>query len=228
LGEPLDMLIACGLGRSYGERHLVFARALPGIVECGLWSDLAARSGVPTMALITDVGNDLLYGVSVPQIAAWVEACVDRLLAAGARVVLTPLPLCSLDGLSPAKYLFWRSLLFPYCRLGLTTIRGRALDLDHRLRALAQSRKLRLAEHQAEWYGFDPIHVRRCQRATAWKQILLHWTDAITNPSESGVPWRHWLALQRLRPERRWLFGREQFQTQPALMLKDGTTLSFY
>jgi hypothetical protein len=153
---------------------------------------------------------------------------MDRLLRADARVVLTPLPLCGLDKLSPAKYHLMRSLLFPCCRLGLATIRERALDLDQRLRALAQSRNVRLAEHQAEWYGFDPIHVRWRQRTEAWKQMLLPWTDGNTNGPARRAPWRHWLALQRLRPERRWLFGREQLQTQPARVLQDGTTLSFY
>jgi hypothetical protein len=178
--------------------------------------------------LLTDIGNDLLYEVPGSQIAAWVEECVDRLLKAGARVVLTPLPLCSLDKLSRAKYLLMRSILFPGCRFGLATARERALDLDNRLRALAHSRELPLAEHQADWYGFDPIHVRWRQRAKAWQQMLSHWTDGISHaPVHHGI-WRHWLAQQRWRPERRWLLGREQFQTQPAGVLEDGTTLSFY
>jgi hypothetical protein len=207
---------------------MVLGRALPGIVESGLWQALAARQSVPTAALITDVGNDLLYGFPVPQIIAWVEECVDRLLIADARVVLTPLPLCSLDRLSPAKYLLLRSILFPFCRLGLATVRERALDLDQRLRGLAQSRNLRLAEHDADWYGFDPIHARWRQRAMAWRQMLSHWSDNISYTPPCQTTWRHWLRLQRLRPERRWLFGREQLQTQPAGVLEDGTTLSCY
>ena len=53
-------------------------RELPGIVECGLWDALAQRPPAPTVALLTDIGNDLLYDVPVPQIVSWVETCLDR------------------------------------------------------------------------------------------------------------------------------------------------------
>src|SRR5207302_6983784 len=112
-GRPLEILAACGLGRSYGMRMPFLWRELPGITECGLWQELARRPSVPTAALVTDIGNDLLYDVPVPQIAAWVEACLDRLRQTGARVVLTPLPLCNIAALSRQRFVVLRSILFP-------------------------------------------------------------------------------------------------------------------
>src|SRR5262249_21781564 len=147
---PLDVLAAFGHGRSYGVRTSLLWRELPGIAECGLWEALARRPAAPTAALVTDVGNDLLLDVPAPRMAAWVEACVDRLLDAGARVVLTPLPLCNVERLSPGRFLLFRSLLYPGCRLGLATVLERARDLDARLRDLAASRGLALVEHRAE------------------------------------------------------------------------------
>jgi hypothetical protein len=251
LGGPLDVFAAYGLGRSYGQRRSVLGRALPGIAECGLWQALGRKPSVPTTALVTDVGNDLLYDVPVPDIAAWVGQCLDRLFEARVRVVMTPLPLCSITTLSTARFLAMRSILFPRCRFSLATVRERALDLDERLRQLARERGVVLAEHKPEWYRFDPIHVRRRYLARAWEELLSGWTEAA--PLEVGVrragfspflvdhglkpalrtphPWgalRRWLYLQRLPPERHWLFGRERGHAQPAAVLADGTTLSVY
>ena len=78
-----------GLGRSYGQRSTVLGRSLPGITECGLWPALQHGSG-PVHALITDVGNDVIYGVPVDRIVAWGSTCVDRLHAAR-RMVTLPL-----------------------------------------------------------------------------------------------------------------------------------------
>ncbi|MCZ6542107.1 MAG: hypothetical protein O6768_00410, partial [Planctomycetota bacterium] len=68
LGTPLEVLIAMGHGRSYGQRSRVLGRSLPGIVDCGLWDALLHGSGRPTYALLTDIGNDVMYGASVPSI----------------------------------------------------------------------------------------------------------------------------------------------------------------
>jgi len=226
-GRPLDVLAAFGHGRSYGQRRALLWRELPGIAECGLWQALEQRQPAPTAALVTDIGNDLLYEAPVTEILGWVDACLDRLQRVEAQVVLTPLPLCSIVTLSKAKYLLLRSILYPACRLAYATVLGRAFDLDERLRALARQRAVRVAEPRPEWYGFDKIHIHRRARLAAWGEILASWSSqprvTATMPAGS-FPLRPWL----LAPERRWIFGRERHTAQPAGKFPDGTTLALY
>lgn len=229
-GGPLQFVGAFGHGRSYGLRKSLLVRELPGILTSGLWDALARQRAVPTAALLTDIGNDLLYDAPVADIAAWVEACVDRLQQASARVALTPLPLCSAIALSPARYLFFRSFFFPGCRISFATLLARAHDLDRRLRAIAAERQLLVVEHQPHWYGFDPIHIRWRHRLAAWRAIV----SALATADTPASAWSgrcdscRWLRLHRLRPERRWMFGQEQHTPQPAARLPDGTTIALY
>ena len=72
---------------------------------------------VPTRGLITDVGNDILYGFSAQQTLAWVEEALGRLQSFTQDIVLTDLPLASIRRLSRAKFLAFRSILVPSCRL---------------------------------------------------------------------------------------------------------------
>lgn len=227
-GGPLDVLAAFGHGRSYGERKAVLWRELPGIVECGLWEALDRRPPAPTAALITDVGNDLLYDVPVPQIVAWVETCVERLQRFGARIVLTPLPLRGIRGLARTKFVILRSVLFPGCRLTHAMVLQRAAELDRGLRTLAHDHGVRLVEHQAGWYGFDPIHIRWWRRPAAWHEMLSAWEYSSQPPAEGPSSLRRYAYLRRVPPAQRWLFGREQRKAQPAGVLPDGTTLAFY
>jgi hypothetical protein len=225
-GGPLDLLAALGHGRSYGQRSALLWRELPGIAECGLWEALARRPAAPTAALVTDIGNDLLYDVPPAQIAAWVAACLDRLQRAGARVALTPLPLRAIGTLSPLRFLVLRSVLFPGCRLSFAAVRERGCDLDERVRALARARGIVPVEPRAEWYGFDPIHIKRGRLPEAWGAMMAPWSAAEPAPARGSL--RRWLSLRRLTPERRWLFGREYCAVQPARRLPDGTALSLY
>jgi hypothetical protein len=200
---------------------------LPGIAECGLWRALASGPSAPTAALVTDVGNDLLYDVPVPQIAAWVEACLDRLRQARAHVVLTPLPLCNIAALSRQRFVVLRSILFPGCRLPYRTVIERAFDLDQRLRLLVQHWGAVLVEHRPEWYGFDPIHIRRPRSALAWSEILAPWSEIAAEQSAARSLGRG-VHLSSLVAERRWILGRERHRTQPCCRLADGTTLALY
>jgi hypothetical protein len=84
-----------------------------------------------------------------------------------------------------------------------------------------------LVEHRAEWYGFDPIHIRRPCRAMAWSEMLAPWLEA-RHQDSVPAPLDRRLCLGPLLAERRWIWGREQHRAQPCCRLSDGTTLSLY
>src|ERR1043165_8514894 len=62
--EAVEIMAAMGHGRSYGQDSSVLGRKIPGIFPCALWQDLQNRPPLPTSALLTDIGNDILYGIS--------------------------------------------------------------------------------------------------------------------------------------------------------------------
>jgi hypothetical protein len=119
----VEVLAALGHGRSYGARSQVVFRTLPGILDSGLWHELAARPHLATRALVTDVGNDILYGFSPEQTLAWVAEALRRLSHVTNDIVVTDLPLVSIRRLSRLKFLAFRSILVPSCRLSLAQVR---------------------------------------------------------------------------------------------------------
>jgi hypothetical protein len=227
-GGAADVRVAMGFGRSYGEWSRFLLRELPGIVDCGLWNDLPSGSpDTPLRALITDVGNDLVYGHAPERIAGWVEDCVRRLQGIGGDVVLTLPPLESLAALSRWRYTLMRTMFFPFCRTPLAEMRELADDLHARLQELASSLEIPALHSPGGWYGFDPIHIRRGLRSEAWQSILSTWpgtqawdwsrlaSDSIHRGTRNAAP-----ALCRRR-------GRERTAEQPAIRAT-GFAVSFY
>jgi hypothetical protein len=245
LGSPLEVHAAIGHGRSYGLRSRVLARALPGIIDCRLWgaigaSDVAGEAGRaaqrqrlragPTFALITDIGNDVMYGADPEQIAAWVAMCIERLRSVDARIVMTQLPMESLWRLSGLRFEAARRVFFPLRRIEHEEALARADELNTRLFALARERGVALAELPREWFGLDPIHIRMRMWPVAWPAVLRHWRDeaAAPGPEVIRADAAQWLRLKRMRPLERWVFGRRRRADQPAGTLGDGTVVSMY
>ncbi len=228
--EPLELFAAHGHGRSYGQWSHVGPRALPGIVRCRLWDDLAVLA--PTTdrprALITDIGNDILYGVESDQIAAWIEVCLKRLTAMSARIVMTQLPIASASSLSRSRFLFFRHLFFPESDLRFEDLESRIARLNQRIVELGREHEVPTPELRGEWYGLDPIHIRRRFRLAAWRELLATWFDSPNKAAFDGVGVGSALRLWRQRPfERRW-FGRTQHAAQPVLREPDGSALWLY
>ena len=228
VGSPLDVLAAHGHGRSYGLRTRVLIRGLPGITSCRLWPVLAARPPAPTIALLTDIGNDILYGAPVAQILEWVTWCLDRLAEQDAQVVMTLLPLASARKTGPWKFGLMRRILFPNSTLTLDRVLALALELDAGLRTIAAARQIELVEPREDWYGFDPIHIRRRLLRIAWNEILSSWRSEESPRTLPPRSRERWPRISRLAPDERTILGSTQHRIQPAATLADGTTISLY
>lgn len=223
-GPQVEVLAALGHGRSYGAHSRVLFRRLPGILESGLWPALESRPRVATRGLVTDVGNDILYGFSAEQTLEWVEEAVRRLNRVTRDVVVTDLPLDRIRRLSNAKFLMFRSVLVPSCRLSLTQVRDRTERASEGLAALAAATASRLVRPDPTWYGFDPVHFRRVSIRAAWRQIL----GIPPATSANGASRIEAIRLFRLPPERRWLFGVDQFTPQEGVRLRSGGRVWIY
>jgi hypothetical protein len=239
--EPLEVFAACGHGRSYGQWSWVPFRGLPGITECGLWDAIASEAGPSAgngataerpLAFVTDIGNDLLFHVEVPQILAWVENCMARLARLGAHTVVTLPPWERLVRLSAARYYITRRLFFPGSKLSWKEMLDSVAALRSGLIEFGSRFGAPIVDPPLAWYGIDPIHIRWSRRTEAWTHCFQSWPAAggAVSPAASlasAGAVRLPFSPRRLRPHHRRFFGREQTTPQPVYR---GTpmTLSLY
>ena len=226
---PVVAFVAAGHGRSYGSASRIWMRRLPSITGCGLWRALDREADeaavMPTVAVLTDIGNDLLYGFSVEQTAEWVDTCLGRLEARGARCVLTRLPLESVAGVGRLRYRALRTCYVPGCTLSLPELVARAEALDGRLTELASAHKAAVVEQPGNWYGLDAIHPRRRRLDDLWAAVCRAWGQ---EPLAASAGWATWARVGLAAAEVRMLAGSLRLAPQPAVRLPCGGSVSFY
>jgi hypothetical protein len=215
----LEIFGAFGHGRSYGKRSCIPFRCLPGILECGIWRVLEG-AGPADCAVVADAGNDILYGESTATILGWISECIVRL--APAAITVAGLPLPGLRGLSRRRFLFFRSVFFPSARRAYEDVIAGAEALDDGLRRLALRTGASFIEPGRDWYGADPIHVRRRSFSSAWSALL----GVPARPDRLPVPSA--VRLRLAAPERRWICGIERKKKQPAWTGAGGVRVSLY
>jgi len=236
---PVDLAVAAGHGRSFGANSRVWNRRLPSVLGCGLWRSLDrlladnTAADRPRVAVVTDIGNDLLYGFSVEQLAGWVEETLVRLRQRGFRVAITRLPLASVAGVGSFRYRLLKTLFVPGCPLALEQIKERSATTDQAVVSLAAAQSATLIDQPADWYGFDAIHVRRRQLAELWWSAVAAWetTDTVARPTTVLPPAHSWLTWARVgaaAAEVRSLSQMMRFTPQPAEQLPDSTRVFLY
>jgi hypothetical protein len=220
-GPDVEVVAALGHGRSYGADSAFLFRRLPAILQSGLWQQLESTPAVPTRVLVTDIGNDIVYGFPSEQILAWVDDALARLALVSDDVVLTDLPMDGIRRLSTARFHAFRSVFFPSCRLSFEALVATAEQVNAGLAALAGAHHVRFQHLRPSWYGLDPIHIRPSLWRTAWQEILGISCPVPRSRIEA-------LRLYAMRPERQWLFGVEQRTAQAGTRLRGGGRVWLY
>jgi hypothetical protein len=188
---PLDLFVAAGHGRGYGVSTRVWQRRLPSILSSGLWRALDRERADQPLAVITDVGNELLYGLGVSAVASAVREAAKRLADRGARLAITGLPIAGIGRVGPVQYRLLRTLYVPGCLLSLAEIKDASRWLDDELQAIAADTRGAFLEQPGDWYGLDAIHVKRSRLDALWQRICDAWTlpAATVRPRPSLTDW---------------------------------------
>jgi hypothetical protein len=230
LPGPVELFAAFGHGRSYCTWSRVLMRRLPGIDRCGLWANLersAAERPARTLALLTDIGNDLIYGSAADILERHLVKCLTMLAAYQPELVLTRLPLASIERLSALRYHSTRAIFFPRTRVTWPAMLERARETDRILSELGKRFSASMIDQPRAWYGFDPIHIRQRRRVEAWRTMFAGWPSFDATRPLPRCSQRDRMHLRMAAPEERLLFGRRHLKSQPALVW-NGVSLHLY
>ena len=213
--NSLDIHTAHGMGRSYISSSHFAWRRLPGIMESSLWDHLSASPNQSsTKVLLTDLGNDLVYGRSAEDVYAVAKQCIARLLDhdPNCDIVVTRPPVDSVLDVSAWKYQAIRRLLFPKCSLSLPQVKSVTVELDDLMTQIEDSFEITLIRPERSWYGFDPIHIRRERRGEVFAGYFENWSSwSHRKQSVAQLP------VTRPVPAVRYLFGKQRSTDQPCI-----------
>lgn len=244
LPRPIDFIVVAGHGRSYGVRNNVIGWSLPGISNLDWSSHWSIADSTARYAILTDVGNDIMYGSEVNVLLRWVSTCIESISIAD-RAMIVGLPIERAKRVRRGQFELFRKIFFKKSLVTLEDVLERASEVDEALRESAARARLKWFQPLTSWYGWDPIHIQRRLHQEAWRilfQALLDGTsETIIKPSNEScdrsilrrneVPrltWRNRFRLIFSRANRQTWFDRDQSSPQPYVHFSDGSQVSFY
>ncbi len=183
--RPVEVMIATGPGRGYCVPGGLLTVVYPPIQSSRIFE--AARekfaSGYRVIALVTDIGNDIMYGVSPEALTETLHQIFTRLQSMRAEVFYTPIPQIFETGIHPALFHVLRTVLFPGSRVSYDQTQ-RAVGRVNRFLQDAATNHLRLVPDMDRFTGMDEIHYSVFHAAHAWTYIA----ERMLSPFGISVP----------------------------------------
>ena len=168
----MELMVAAGPGRAYLASGGLLNVVYPPIESSEIFE--AARrkseSGYRVIALVTDIGNDIMYGVSAEQLIGTVQQVFGRLRSIHADVFYTTLPTAFKVGVRPIRFNILRSLLFPGSRVSYDEATAAIIQVNEFLREAAPKGDY-LIPDMDRYLGFDEIHYGWLRARHAWSHI---------------------------------------------------------
>ncbi len=234
---PADYYVAHGPGRSYGTVAGLPGIEFPALGSCGLYEALEARwrstGQPPVYVMLTDVGNDVMYGVSARRIAGWIREIVEKFRSVEAHTVLTSVPVESVLSIPAWKFGLIRHILYPSYPMLRRDAFTRTVQVQDALEELGRDLAIDVLPTRKEWYSFDGIHVARRWRPHVfgtWTDALLGRAEGATSPSgRNGAELSISSVRLRLsRPAELFIAGRRRTRAQKGIQIAAGARLYLY
>lgn len=170
--RPVEVLIASGPGRGYHASGGLLNVNYPPICSSDIF-DVAqkkAESGFQVVALVTDMGNDIMYSVSAEQLIATIQQIFDRLQSMNADVFYTTLPVAFEKGVHPVWFYILRSLLLPFSRVSYDKATAGIIAVNQFLKKY-DSENCHLVSGMDRYLGYDEIHYGWLRAHSAWSHL---------------------------------------------------------
>ena len=168
----IEVLIASGPGRAYCATGGFLNVSYPPIQSSEIFeiARVKSESGYQVVALVTDIGNDIMYGVSVEKVIETIHQLFNKLQSINAEIFFTTLPMAFEERVHPAWFYILRSMLLPFSRVSYDEAVAGIIEINRFLRKSA-SEHSHLIHDMDSYLGFDEIHYGWLRAHKAWSHV---------------------------------------------------------
>ena len=168
-----EFLNAFGPGRGFCARGGMFNFTYPPIQDCRILEVAKKKSCDTRAVLITDIGNDLMYGVLADTLIESLDGLIGRALQWDAEIFLTSIHVNLKKDVSPTMFFILKSFFYPgssityeEADLFITKVNG---YLEEKAR---KNESVYLISGMKSFTGMDKIHYSFLKTHSAWEKIV--------------------------------------------------------
>lgn len=169
-----EYLNALGPGRGFFARGGMFNFTYPPIQDCRVIESAEKKlnDSLRTVVLITDIGNDLMYGVSAETLIECLDRMIDRILEWDADIFLTSIHVNLKKDVSPTTFLILRFLFYPSSKVTYEETNLFVVKVNEYLKEKSgKNEKVHLITGMEVFAGSDRIHYSLLKTHAAWSKI---------------------------------------------------------
>ena len=188
--DPVEILHAMGPGRGYCAQGGIFNIRYRAIGSSGILESAIERAenSRRILALITDIGSDIMYGVPVSELISCLDTLIRKLSAIGAEVFVHPIPLDFPEDVSKREFHILRSIYFPNSSIDYATVKDAVKLVNSFLRDQA-GEGVHLLPSAKEFCGVDKIHYSIFHGHKAWSVVAHEMLRVVPGREAGKISW---------------------------------------
>ena len=167
-----EFLNALGPGRGFCARGGMFNFTYPPIQDCRILEAAKKKSCDTRVVLITDIGNDLMYGVSADTLIESLDGLIDKALLLDAEIFLTSIHVNLRKDVSQTTFFILKSFFYPGSNITYEETDLFIIKVNGYLKEKAEkNEKVHLISGLESFIGVDKIHYSLLNTHSAWEKI---------------------------------------------------------
>ena len=188
--EKTEFLNALGPGRGYCAKGGMFNFTYSPILESRIieFAEKKSKNAFHTAVLITDIGNDLMYGVSAQTLIARLDAIIDRMLGWDANIFITAIHVNLKKDVSPITFLLVRFLFYPSSKVTFEEADLLVIKVNRYLKKKSHiNERVHLIAGMETFTGLDKIHFSLLKAHSAWSKVANEIFQVINISSQKKI-----------------------------------------
>ena len=183
-------LNALGPGRAVCARGGMFNFTYPPIRDCRVIekAEKESRKASRTVVLITDLGNDLMYGISADTLIESLEEMINRMLEWNAEIFITNIHVDLKKDVSKNAFLFLRFLFYPGSKVAYEEADYFVAKVNEYLEEKSRkNERVFLITGMGSFAGMDKIHYSLLKTHAAWSLVADEILEAMNYPVKNKM-----------------------------------------
>ena len=171
--RPASFMHAMGPGRGYVSRGGILNAIYSPILNCGIFE--AARNkrikNQQVVVLITDIGNDIMYGVSSEKIINGLQYLLNGLGEFKTNIFITSIPVDLENDISELHFHIIRQIYFPKSPVKYSQASNNIKAINKFI-LQSSNKKITVINDMKQFCGMDKIHYSIFKSQSAWSHVV--------------------------------------------------------
>ena len=172
--SPIRFINALGPGRGYCVRGGLLNFSYTPIGECRVMksAESFAEQGGRVAVLLTDIGNDIMYGIPGESLIECLDALIEKARHWNAEIFVTSIHVNVSRDMGKTSFKLLRALFYPKSPVTFDQADAAVKRVNHYLEEKSQeNRQVHLVSGLGTFCGLDKIHFSLLKSHLAWSRI---------------------------------------------------------